>query len=443
VIIFGQGNTGLFRVAAAGGTPVVITQLNPVGLERRHRTPWFLPDDRHFFYTVVGADLSSKTYVADLESGAPVKDQRELPFAGSNAVYAPPGFVLFVRDGSLLAQHFDTNSLQPTGDAVPIAEKVDYPTAGLGHFSASKTGVLAYGSGRLTGALQLSSFDRSGKRLANLGRPILGDLQRIAISPDGDRVAVDQLVNLTRDIWVDDVKRGSASRITFTGTNQFPVWSPDGTSIAFLGSRQGGTKLMLKSADGSGAEKIIDDAPATPTSWSKDGRYLLTHRTPSKLRRSIWVVPAAGKSADKPKPFLESEFNEWNAKFSPDGRWVAYESDESKRGEIYVVGFPAGASAGKWQVSTDGGSEPVWSPDGRELYFLAADSKLMVTEVRPGNRFDPGVPAPLFEYREVGNAYNSRFDVTKDGHFVLRTAVEQSSTVPITVVLNWQAGLKK
>jgi len=441
VIVFAPTTTGgLFRVPAAGGDATPVTALDQASGETSHRFPWFLPDGRHFLYTDRNADSDkSAVYVADLDSNT----RRRVLVAPSNAVYSPPGYLLFVREQTLMAQPFDASNAQAIGGAVPIAERVDSVTKlvyGQGQFSASQNGVLAYTSGGAGQDRQLTWFDRSGKVVGTVGMP--GDLGTPAISPDGTRVVFYRLDTQTSfyDLWLYDLAHGSASRFTFNSkSNINPVWSPDGSHIAFQSTRDGVPNLYQKASSGAAQDEALDKAARDkrPMDWSRDGRYIIEEIRDAKSY-DIWVLPLFDDR--KPFPYLQNDFNERFAKLSPNGQWLAYVSDETKRDEVYVQGFSGtrSGSGGKWQVSTSGGIYPVWSRDGKELFFIGSDQKLMAVEVNGGAKFEAGVPKPLFETRGA-----TFFDVSKDGRFLIPTQTEQSAGVPITVVVNWTAGLKK
>jgi Tol biopolymer transport system component len=267
-----------------------------------------------------------------------------------------------------------------------------------------------------------------------------------AISPDGRTVAVDRGDVGASDIWLHDLARGTASRFTFgPGVNAYPVWSPDGGHIGFLSNRDGVRHPFQKATSGTGQDEILSKPvgePPHPTrvdDWSRDGRYMIldTGGDP-KTKYDVWVLPTFGDR--KPFPYLQTEFAEMYARLSPDGHWLAYTSDESKRNEIYVQSFPA--PGGKWQVSTNGGERSVWSRDGKELYFVSPDGKMMAAEVKSGSKFEAGVPKPLFDVR-FPSGINPWFDVGKDGRFLIPIQAEQTANAPMTVVVNWQAGLKK
>jgi Tol biopolymer transport system component len=445
VIIFGRITSPLFRVPAAGGTPAPLTQLDAARQESAHFAPWFLPDGRHFLYAAV-SDVNPQTrsvYVGDLAS----KTRKQVLKESTVTIYVAPGYLLFGRDTTLMAQAFDASRLETTGEAVPVGEQADVITLGvgvaLGYFSASQNGILVYTSGREPTRVQVTWFDRAGNRLGTVGQP--ADIPAFSLSPDGARVAFMRrdLQAGRYELWTRDLTRGTESRLTSNGANGYAAWSADGTHI-FYGSRVPG-KIYRKAADNTGVEEVVDTGVKTPWDTSRDGRYLFAVANPGlvpgRFGNEIWVLPLFGDR--KPFPFLKTEFRETQPKLSPDGHWLAYRSDESKRNEIYVVSFPQPNA--KWQISTEGGQSPIWSPDGRELYYYSNDNKVMAVEVKlsvPGSRPQFGVPKVLFEARARFNNSISTFDVSRDGRFLLPVLVEQAST-PMTVVLNWPETLKK
>jgi Tol biopolymer transport system component len=440
VIIFGTfGPPGLFRVSAAGGTPVPVTEFDRVRGENTHWAPWFLPDGRHFLYVANSSDPEkSAVYIGDLAS----KDRKQVIALGTRAIYVNPGYLLFIRQGTLMAQPFSARKMEPTGEAIPIAEGVDYYTPGqpaLGHFSASQNGALIYTAGGVGGDIQLTWFDGTGKKLDTIGAP--GLVQWVSLSPDETTIAFSRMDPQTNhlDLWTRDMAHGGAeSRLTFVGNTRAATWSADGKHIFFLSDRDGVDKVYQKAANNSAPEDLVEGASLVPTDASRDGRYLFAHTsgTTPKTGFDLWVLPLFGDR--KAYPYVQTQFAELNARLSPDGRWLAYQSDQSKRTEIWVVSFPQ--PGGRWQISTNGGREPVWSHDGRELYYYSLDGKIMAIPIRPGAQFEHDAPKPLFEVRLA--IANVRFSVSKDGRFLLPAQAEQAAA-PFIVVLNWPEMLKK
>ena len=439
VILFSTG-IELFRVPAAGGNASPVLERDRASGEDAHRFPWFLPDGRHYLYTAKNTHPEKdEIYAGDLDS----KSRRPVVAASSNAIYSPPGYLLFLREATLMAQRFDADKLDTIGDPVPIAEQVvNYRSAVDGLFSCSQNGVLVYASGG-NGGLQLGFFDRSGKLVSTVGAP--GIIEWPTVSADGNSVAIDRLDRQTGffDIWLHDLKRGTERRFTFNSkSNDSPIWSPDGTHVAFRSSRDGGHSLYQKATSGAAQDELLHKSASLDLSvndWSRDGRYIFETITDPKRRGDVWVLPLLGDR--KAFPYLQTESDEDFPRLSPNGRWLAYHSDETNRYEIYVQGFPN--HAGKWQVSTNGGSTPVWSRDGKELFYIAADQKLMAVDVKNGAEFEAGVPKPLFQPHIGPDPTGSPWlDVSKDGLFLLPSPVEQASML-MNVVVNWTAGLKK
>jgi Tol biopolymer transport system component len=287
-------------------------------------------------------------------------------------------------------------------------------------------------------------FDRDGKPLGQVGAP--GPVSAFAISPDGGTVAEERSDPHfgTYDLWLHDLARGAASRFTFDPKTDFlPVWSPDGSRIAFGSNRDGPVNLYQKAASGAEEEDVLLQSPQNkrPTDWSRDGRFLIFDKVDSKTKLDIWVLPlSVGRSPvpGKPFPFLRTEFNEQDAKLSPDGRWLVYVSDETGRHEIYAQTFPT--PGGKYQVSTGGGIRPAWSRDGKELFYITADRKLTAIQVKTGAKFEAGAAKPLLD---VGPDAGGFFDISPDGRrFLLNKTVEEPTAPLLTVVVNWRAGVK-
>jgi eukaryotic-like serine/threonine-protein kinase len=442
VIVFAPDTSGpLNRVQATGGSASPVTTLDASRSEVSHRFPWFLPDGRHFLYTGRSTDATKNAiYVGDLQSN----EKRKLRDVSSNGAYSPPGYLLWVRERTLMAEVFNAGSMQTSGDPFPVAEPVELITANVqGSFAVSQNGILAYFSGGAGLNSTVTWFDRNGKAVGNVGTP--GTFLMPSISPDGNAVAVDRLDSQagTYDIWLHDLARNTASRLTFDPKHDdHPVWAPDGNRLVFSSNRNGHYDLFLKSvSNGSNAELLVESQlNKFPNDWSRDGRYIIYYVVDPKTKYDIWVAPLPGaEGAKKPFPYLQTEFSESWPKFSPDGKWVVYTSDESKQSEVYVQSFPTPGN--KWKVSVDGGSRAVWSRDGKEIFYLSLDKKLMAAPVLPGEVLRTGTPKPLFDTRI---AVTRLYDASPDGRrFLIVNPVDEAAAPPITVVVNWTSGIRK
>ncbi len=437
IIVFSPTeNAPLFHVVAAGGAPAAETTL--AAGQRGHTWPSFLPDGRHYLFFVETSGSKAEIHTALLGGN----ESKRLAPAESRAIYAPPGYLLFVREGTLVAQGFDAGSLQLRGDPTAIAERIGRTggaaQSGYAPFSASSNGVLAYGA---VAAIrnQLRWFDRRGDAQAPLGPP--GDYADPELSPDGKRLAVcrDDPKTGTPDVWLIELARGTMSRFTFDPRyDVYPVWSPDGTRLAFASDREGRQSVYLKAA-ASGTEELLLKMPdsVAPLDWSPDGRLLVLGVENPKTNGDLWTLALEGPR--KPKPLLQSPFNEGEARISPDGRFLAYTSDESGKPEVYVGSFPSMAE--KWQVSTAGGSKPAWRRDGRELFYLAEDRKLMSVDVQAGAGLEISSPKLLFQTRTPRvdfPGFHSLYAAASDGErFLIVYEPDAPSSPPITVVLNW------
>jgi eukaryotic-like serine/threonine-protein kinase len=459
VIVFAPDiYSGLSSVPAAGGTPTPLVPLDKSRHQTTLRWPAFLPDGRHFLYWGgdagnAAASESNGIYVASTGG----KDSKFLFKAGSDALYAPPGYLLFTREQSLMAQPFNAGALKLSGDAFPIAEQVSNPESfQLGFFSASNNGELVYQTGGPSQG-QILSLDANGKPLGPVGDP--GAYFYIQLSPDGQRLA-EVLVDAqtkTTDIWLVDLARGVRTRFTFDPKDDdTPVFSPDGSRIAFSSDRNGPSDIFVKDSSGAGTDQLLlkSEDDKFPTDWSRDGKFLSFTQLGNKGKRSadLWILPLTGDK--KPYPFLQTEFNEGDGVFSPDGHWLAYESDESGKTEIYVAPFagtgtPAaggsGVQGGKWQISQGGGQLATWSHDGRSLYFLAPDNKLMQAEINfKGSAIEVGIPRQVFEASFISAGPGSRiFDVAPNGQRFYAITTKETAPVPLTLVANWAAKLSK
>jgi eukaryotic-like serine/threonine-protein kinase len=439
VIVFAPtASAPLHRVSSSGGASTPVTTLDTSSGEFSHRGAGFLPDGRHFLFFVRGGEKQGIN-VGSLDT----KDRRLLVNAASAGVYASPGYVLFIKERSLMAQRLDIRSLQLWGEAFSVAEPVGFSptTIGLGTFSVSDNGVLVYASGG--GAdRQLAWFDRAGKLIERIGPSM--SLFDVALAPDLKRAAIQGPALPNQDILIVDLVRGVPSRLTFhSAAEDFPVWAPDGSRILFSSTRNGVPDLYQKVSSGVGNEEVLlqSSTPKNPTDWSRDGRFILYENVDAKNGADIWVLPLSGDR--KPEVFSQTPFAEGMARFSPDGKWVAYVSDESTRPEVYVQSFPP--SAEKWQVSTNGGSTPRWRRDGKELFYLTADSRIMSVEVKAGAAgFEVSLPKVLFEAPVDTPFGGSRYDVSPDGQrFLVNAPAENTSSASMTVVVNWQEELKR
>jgi dipeptidyl aminopeptidase/acylaminoacyl peptidase len=354
--------------------------------------------------------------------------------------YLASGWLLFVRQGTLVAQRLDVNAGALTGEPVTVADPIAVDqSVNVCALSASNVGPMTYRAGG-TDKHQLQWFDRAGKPLGTLNVPDDAGLLDPELSPDGRRVVADRTVQGNTDIWLIDGAR--TSRLTFdAATDHWPIWSPDGKWIAFDSTRKGSHDLYMKPANGEADEQLLlaDAEGKGVMDWSPDGRSLMYTSQGPGTAFDLWVLDMKGDR--KPQPFLKTRFDETNGQFSPDGRWVAYQSNESGQYQIYVRPFPG--PGGQWQISTAGGVAPRWRHDGRELYYIAPDGRLIATPVEARSAtVEPGAPVPLFQTRIVSSALRPQFDVAADGRFLLNAPVESAAVAPITLVINWRPPMK-
>jgi serine/threonine protein kinase/Tol biopolymer transport system component len=440
IIVFTPGTqTSLMRVTATGGTPVPLTKLDP-SLHTSHRWPFFLPDGRHFLYLAINHDPSRAAndtlYYASLDG----TENRPLFRSQSNAVYGS-GFLMFARGGQLTAQRFDPDTGTLSGEPQTLASGVvDDVSTWHTDASASNNGLLVFGSGG-TADWQLIWTDRSGLHLGTVANK-LTNLQTAKLSPQGDRIAL-QIDTGMSDIWVLDLSRGVRTRLTFGPvSNTYPVWSPDGNWIAYASDRNGHSNLYRKRSDGSGAEELLltDDLVTLASDWSRDGKTLFYARGPAGSNWEVWALPLEGER--KPRLVIPHSGNSFSqmGRLSPDGRWLAYASNDSGTAQVYVVAY--GGGQGKWQVSTSEGSQPKWSRDGKELYFANDISRVLssvaVKEANGALQFGPAqalVTTPATQ--------QFIYDVSPDGKKILLNVVAQQVSQSVTVVSNFAAELKK
>jgi Tol biopolymer transport system component len=447
VILFGTlDGTGIQRVSADGGASSPITVLNPARKEMNHTYPTFLPDGKHFLYLVQSSvPQNSGIYLGSLGSRPDGKESKRLLVADSGLGFVPfpegkAGAIVFQRGGTLLAQRFDLRRLETADESVPVADQLSSnstPLGSIGIFAVSQNGILAFRTAS-GGIKQLVWFDRQGKRVGTAGAPqSYGFMMRL--SPDGTRVAATRVEAGNIDIWLSSFSSGIDTRFTFDPALDYdPAWSPDGKYVAFSSNRAGNMDLYRHASDGSGEDELLfkSDHRKIVTDWSRDGRFLLFHDGDPKTKRDLWVLTMDGSPGErKPVPVLRTEFDERDARFSPDGRWIAYMSDESGRDEIYVRPFPAHSTGGKWMISQGGGLLAAWRVDGKELFYVSNDGHIMAVPVSAnGAGFQHGTPVALFK----GPVSPQGWDVSADGKkFLLAVPVGETAQAPFTVVLNW------
>ena len=385
----------LYRVSASGGTPTPVTQFDKSRSETTHRHPWFLPDGDHFLY-LAGTHLAdNKSDLNAIYVGSLSSNERKLILrTRSNVIYVA-GYLLFARETSLMAQRFDVKKLELFGEPVRIADNVRYDSGFFRSiFGASENGTIVYSSGGNSGMARLTSFDRAGKKLHSFGdaSELIGSLRP---SPDGTRVAVQ--VGDTSDIWLYDLQRGGRSRFTSDPLNDIAaLWSPDAKNIVFSSDRTGPPDLFIKPSDGTAGESLLlhsGDVKAAGD-WSRDGRYLSfdVMKMRDRDHADIWILPMTGER--KPFAFLQGPSDERAGAFSPDGKWLAYVSNESGRYELYVTSFPNPGT--RQQLSTTGTKSPgFWIAGGKEILYLGYDDSLMSIRIKPGPTFDFDVPQPV------------------------------------------------
>ena len=444
-IVYFMGGSGLFQITASGGKPTFVP-----GYEQRadgiDRWPRFLPDGKHFLFLSTGADqVKSEVFVGSIDS-----PERNLLFeSDSNAIYSPSpngnsGNILFARGGALLAQGFDPDSQKLIGEPFRVAEQIRINFNSRAFFSVSDNGNLVYDpSAETEQSRQVNWYDRSGKEIGAVGQP--GPITNLELSPDERFLAIARRTvgSSANDVAVIDTVRGTTLRLATTpGETPQAIWSPDSKFVVWNDFIDGKFRLLKKFASGAGEAEVLLESPVRvfPTSWSPDGRFILYGRTDNVNKRDIWLLPLDGDR--RPTLFFSTPTEDWDAFFSPDGKYIAYLSGESGRDEIYVQTFPA--SADKWLISVSGGISPRWSQNGRELIYAGRDGKLMSVAVKADDKFEAGVPQPLFDVTMARAVRGDDYVVSNDGQrllFISRGT--DGSLPPINVILNWSAGLGK
>jgi Tol biopolymer transport system component len=438
IMLFAPNTMGpLFRIAASGGQPAAVPTSNP---QPHYRHPSFLPDGHRFLFFEYGSPDTSGIYLGSLDS----PETTRVTASDSRGFYLSPGWLLWLRGQALVAQRLDLEHRALTGDLITLADPVGIDTTAAMAASVSAGGLVAYRTGG-TDRRQLSWFDRAGNAVGVVGEPDASAPLAPELSPDGRRIALDRTVGGNRDVWLMDLAGDGLTRFTFDAAlDGFPVWSPDGARIVFESKRKGGSwDLWIKASSGAATEELLLETPNDewPYDWSSDGRFLLYRVTDPTTGPDVWALPMTGADR-KPVLVANTAGAENAAQFSPDGRLVAYETNESGRFEIVVQTFPE--PGGKWQLSTAGGRQPRWRADGKELYFITPDLTMMaVTVAFSGTTLERGKTLALFPTKIAGSVDKAQYAVARDGRFLVNQAREGTAVAPITLIQNWNPEAKK
>jgi Tol biopolymer transport system component len=435
ILFDGRQNDPISRIEASGGVAKPVVVPDPKQGVMGSGWPTFLPDGTHFLYQSFTANPEDSTLVVRALDGP---ESKTLMKTTSQVLFADPGYLLFVRDRTLVAQAFDANKRELRGDPIPLSEGLGIDNVGLASISASANGALAYRPGQAA-RRRLVWIDRNGRET-----PAIEDEREYGdtwLSPDAKRIVfgADEPGG-KGDLWIRDLERGTTTRFTFEPEREFcPTWSPDGRKIAY--SRQmKNWDLYVKDAAGTGEPELLlsDNEDKFVTDWTKDGRYIVYASRGGETSWDLYALPTFGDK--KAIPLRKTKFAELNATVSPDGRFLAYQSNESGRVEIYVQEFPEAKS--KWQVSPDGGRDPFWRGDGRELYYRAPTAKLMAVAIEKSAAFIAGTPQPLFQARFATLLARGLYRPTADGQrFLVLSPLGREALQPAVVVLNWTSAI--
>jgi len=441
ILFDSTASDSLRRVPAAGGQSAPATYVDRTRGETGNAWPQFLPDGRHFlFLGLTARPESTALKVGDLTSRA----TRILAIGNFSRMDFVPGYILYVKDRALLAQPFDTGALKFTGEPFPVVDDVAVGGGGAANaeFSASRNGVLVFRGGAGIAQSRFTWVDRAGHDVQTAGE--MGPYGSFQLAPDGKRIAFDNAGNSSnQDIWILEAGRDVTTRFTFSPTDEYwPVWSPDGSRIAYASNPSGRFDVFVKGATGAQPESLMATAQVSlgPSDWSSDGRTIACVALGGPTSWDIWVLPTTG---ERPHPLIATPFREWEPRFSPDGRWIAYSSNESGRREIYVQPYPG--LGGKWQVSNAGGRDPEWRRDGKELFFVSLNGTMMAVDVVAGSSLELGSPKALFSgFVADPNQTGHNYSVSTDGQrFLVKKQVRAGALPSTTVFMNWTSTFAK
>ncbi|MCZ6778564.1 MAG: protein kinase [Acidobacteria bacterium] len=448
VIVFAAGSVHpLMKVSAAGGEPVQITELDKSKNEETHRFPHFLPDGRHFLYASRSPGGGGEVRRVVVYAGSIDSDLRKSILDTSGNVAYASGYLLFPHGRTLLAQRFDPDRLELIGDAVPIAENLQWDNLfSRAGFSVSPNGILAYQAGGIQAGSDLVWYDRSGNQEGTVSEPAM--YSDHSLSPDGTTavVTISELETGTQDLWMIDLDQGTRTRLTFNDADDaWAAWSPDGARVALASNRRGNWAVFQKPSDGSGESEFIQEivgGELFAMSWSPDGQHIVCLGLDPAGETGLDLYLLSMSEDPDLAPLVQTPASEQSPQVSPDGRWLAYASNESGERQIYIQPFPLGG--GKWQVSSSGGKKPRWGTDSRELFYLDTKNTLMAARLVPGERsLKVGQVEPLFQ-ANFAEFVGWPYDFSSDGQRILAAiSREQTGVAAITVVINWTAELER